>query len=224
MWFTVNQNSFTLIWRKMNVSSNECGLKRMWSQTNVVSNECGFKWLWSQMTVVSNDCGLIWMWSQMNECGLKWMWSQVNVVSNEKVSCECGLTWLWSQTNVVSNECGLKWMWSQMNVVANEKVSCECGLKYRGLQWSGLLSVYHVGSTKAVAQIIQCLSDELQTLVWSKLQRGCWQTCVDVRKAYSISNIYKRGVLIKQTFSAPCAGNKWSSSPQRFLWECWLLY
>jgi len=97
MWYTVNENSFSLTLREMNIILNECGLY-----------ECGLKW-----------SGLKWMWSQMNvvsnECGLKWMWSQRNVVSNES-----GLKWVWSQMNMVSNDCGLKWMWSQMTVVTNK--------------------------------------------------------------------------------------------------------
>ena len=127
MWFTVNQNSFSLTWRKMNVIWNACGLKWMWSQMTVVSNDCGLKWMWSQMNVVSN------------ERGLKWTWSQMNMVSNEQVSNE-----------QVSNEYGLKLMWSQMNrshmnVFSNEQVSNEqvsnvvvsneCDLIWSGLKW-----------------------------------------------------------------------------------------
>jgi len=44
---TVNQNSFTLTWRKMNVVSKESDLKWKKSHVNVVSNE-----------QVSNDCAL----------------------------------------------------------------------------------------------------------------------------------------------------------------------
>ena len=60
IWFTVNQNSFTLMWRKM-----------IWSPMNVVSNDCGLKIMWSQMIAVSNECGLKWK-------NLMWMWSQMN--------------------------------------------------------------------------------------------------------------------------------------------------
>ena len=119
MWITVNQNSFTLTWRKGNVISYECGLKWkslkwMWSQINrsqmsVVSKD------WFQMTVVSNEYGLKWLWSQMNvvsnERGLKWTWSQMNVVSNERGLIWTGLIWMWSQMN------RSQMSWSQMNVV-----------------------------------------------------------------------------------------------------------
>jgi len=81
---------FNVTWRKMNVISNECGLKRLWSHMTVVLNECGR----SQMNVVSNACGFKRMWSQMhvvsNECGLKWMWSQMTVVSNAEPDYRVG--------------------------------------------------------------------------------------------------------------------------------------
>jgi len=67
----IKSKQFNVTWRKMNVISNECGLKRLWSHMTVVLNECGR----SQMNVVSNACGFKRMWSQMhvvsNECGLK---------------------------------------------------------------------------------------------------------------------------------------------------------
>ena len=80
-WCTVNQNSFTLTWRKMNVISNQCSLK--WS---------GLKWMWSQITVVWNECGL--KWSFLKWRGLKRMWTQMKKVSNEQVSNERGLKWM----------------------------------------------------------------------------------------------------------------------------------
>jgi len=64
MWFTVNQISFTLTWRKMNGISNECGLDWTWSHIKrsqmKVSYECALKWTslkrtWSQMLVFSNE-------------------------------------------------------------------------------------------------------------------------------------------------------------------------
>ena len=116
MWFTVNRNRFTLKW-KMNVVSNECGLKWMWFQMNVVSNDCGFKWTWSQMNVVSNE-------QVSNERGLKW--SGLKWIGLKRSGLKFrGLKWTWFLVN------GLKWIglnshgtnrsWSQLKLPITSK-------------------------------------------------------------------------------------------------------